>query len=140
MDHFQKKEKQKRILLTKQLLAKGFSIKKLSEYFGVGEGTVREYTRQIKELETPPESGIVLKQPETEKIDDTNTLNRFTADTVSTKDYFKDARIQTARLRCPICQQFINPELTKTIKNKKICINCFKTLDAKALDKLLNST
>ena len=133
MDHFQKKEKLKRINLTKQLLDKGFSIKKLAEYFGVGEGTVRDYVRQVKEIDKP-ESGFIIKQPETEKT--INTLQNFTEKTTTTSDFFKDENLRSDRVRCPLCNLLINPDNITIINNKKICKNCFKTLDAKDLDNL----
>ncbi|MBW3004134.1 HTH domain-containing protein [Candidatus Woesearchaeota archaeon] len=136
MDHFQKKEKQKRISLTKQLIDKGFSIKKLAEYFQVSEATVRDYIAQMKEIESQ-ESGFVIKHPETEK--NLNTLQSFTEKTTTTKDFFKDSNIKTDRIRCPLCNLFVNPTNITSIHNKQICKNCFKTLDAKKLDKLQNS-
>ncbi|MEA3430943.1 MAG: hypothetical protein U9R08_06750 [Nanoarchaeota archaeon] len=134
MDSFHHKEKLKRINLTKQLLDKGFSIRKLADYFGVGESTVREYIRQIKEFNTSAESNVVLKQPETEKFE--NTLSRFTEKSISTSDFFKDKTLKTDRVRCPLCNLLINPDNVTTINNKKICKNCFKTLDAKTLNNL----
>lgn len=134
MDHFQKKEKVKRITLTRELIDKGFSVKNIADYFDVGEDTVRDYIRQIKERSPESESGIIILHPKTERFE--NTLHSFCKKTVSASDYFKDENLRTDRVRCPICNLFVNPGNVTSINNKKICKNCFETLDAKDLNNL----
>ncbi|MBW3015843.1 hypothetical protein KY330_05465 [Candidatus Woesearchaeota archaeon] len=134
MQSFHHKEKLKRISLTKQLLERGFTIKKLSEYFGVSEDTVKEYIREARDLSTDTNSSIILTQKQDKTL---NTLESFSNKSVSTKEFFNDSKIKTNRLKCALCNQFFHKDATIKWNNQiTICKTCHATLDEDKLNKL----
>jgi formylmethanofuran dehydrogenase subunit E len=136
MDSFHHKEKIKRLRLTKQLLDKGFTKQKLSEYFEVSLETVEGYIQDSKNIEGF-ESGVIIK--ENEKVKPESSLHNFTQKTVSTNDFLKDTFIKTDRIKCPLCNEMLKEEGTIKWNEKiKICKDCFNKLDNDALRRLNN--
>jgi len=134
MDSFNHKEKNKRIVLAKQLAQKGFDLKKMAEYFGVSESTVKSYLDDKSGDENLQSAAIEVKEKENQKI--IGSLNNFIKDTISTKDFFKDSNIVTGRIKCRKCNEFFSEEnLIKLNKEVHICKNCFKMLNNEELMK-----
>jgi len=118
--HFQTGEKEKRIVLAKQLRDKGFTIRDISDYFSVQENTVKEYLEMEHEVSSTSEIGDVKEKAK--------GLLQFTDKTVSTNDYFKQKPNQEG-FQCAICRKY-----RKYIAGMKwreeiyMCKDCFKSL------------
>ncbi len=126
--NFQAKDKIKRVKIAKELHSKGFSIKKLAEYFDVSEDTASEYLKY--DIQGKEDKEIIVKK-ETPNI----TLSDFASNT-TTVDKVLPKNIPQGD-RCPLCNKYHKYELMIAWNDKiRICKKCYNSMDSEKMDKL----
>jgi len=126
--NFAQRDRMKRVKQAKDLFAKGFTVRRLSEYFDVSEDTVESYLKEEIQVD---ENNVVIVGKEKKMT----TLDAFSSKTTTVDNVLPDVEKTGARCKC--CNEYKKFQfLIDWNPTTKVCKDCYNSLDSEKMRKL----